>query len=198
MLWHCGHNTLITLIRTVKYYVSAVWYGIFQPRPKTGLQGVVVSPGGVATTALMEHLQKFLPINCAHDKDGLKHMMAPAWAAALPCLYLTGSEDEIVASLRRRGYITIQIAKLGGLAGLFVRGRLQDIILKKLIRRQKANWAAKPNCLVIGYDELWGAADEIARHFKITDERFFADFPQRRDRSSRSPATSILPQPGRR
>ena len=154
--------------------------------PKKALAGLVASPGGVATTMIMNHLSQFLPLNCPNDSDGLKHLVAPpSWAENLPCLYIGGDEEAILASLRRRGYMTIHAAKFGSISGVLARGWSQEAILKALIKKQRTLWAELPNCLTISYDEIWDSKARIARHFCIDENLFVCNFPDRYERASK-------------
>ena len=38
---------------------------------------IIVSPGGVGTTFIMQHFSRYLHVNCVHDSDGLKHVNNP-------------------------------------------------------------------------------------------------------------------------
>ncbi|MXO70324.1 hypothetical protein [Alteraurantiacibacter buctensis] len=66
----------------------------------------IISPGGVATTMLIEHVSRYVPTNERHDKDGLKHWPAPPARrldqADSRVLFVKGEAVTIAASIARR------------------------------------------------------------------------------------------------
>ena len=76
---------------------------------------LVVSPGGVATTTLMEHISKFTKCNDPHDADGFKHLPSVTFRKARKpkIIFITGCIDDIERSLTRRGWFYHHGALLG-------------------------------------------------------------------------------------
>jgi hypothetical protein len=58
----------------------------------SGISGVVVSPGGVASTMLFLHASKFLQVNDPGNIDGLKHRPTPPKKRTqeIPVVLITG------------------------------------------------------------------------------------------------------------
>jgi hypothetical protein len=158
--------------------------------PDRDLDVLVVSPGGVATTALMEYLALFLKINSPHDLDGYKHLPAPpTWfvSSKTRVILLTGTETEIVSSLRRRGFLRIQAIKLGYFLGAVTSGRLQSFLIGKAIRNQYLRWingAERSRLLVMSYNDIWDRSQDIAKFLEINQELFLKTFPARKTRSA--------------
>lgn len=148
----------------------------------------VVSPGGVGTTALMAHLERFRRVNARDDSDGLKHLPRPPplpEGAEMHFLFISGPEAEVCDSLARRGWLEDQAANLGAPLALLLRGRAQRRALARAIRRQRRCWtqAAPARTLHLDYDELWEAGPRIAAFLGIADPAFVAQFPARRART---------------
>jgi len=160
--------------------------------PPHKLNNFVFSPGGVATTALMQHLENFLNINDYKDRDGLKHPpFPPLWICDTHrVLFLTGPVQQIEASLVRRGWRVAQGAKLGSLGAVLLPGAIGRWCLRRAVRHQINVWQAyavahPDRVLVISFDEIWSEQQKIAAFFGITDPLFIQTFPQRRDRHSK-------------
>lgn len=147
------------------------------------LEAIIVSPGGVASTAIMEYIRKFVRVNSPADRDTLKHRPKPPGQSSqeIPVLLLTGDKDSIIASLERRGYFPHQAIRLGCWQYLIAPSRWRDIAFRRCVCQQEKAWARNyPNSLVLGFDEIWDSADLIAKHFGINDPKFAENFPQRR------------------
>lgn len=159
-------------------------------RPDTELDVLVVSPGGVATTALMEYLALFFKINSPHDLDGKKHLPAPpSWflQSQTRVILLTGTESDIVFSLRRRGFLRIQAIKLGYSWAALISGKLLSSIISKAIRRQYCNWTngvEQSRLLILDYNEIWSRSQDIAKFLGINSAQFLAAFPEQRTRTA--------------
>ena len=153
----------------------------------------VVSPGGVGTTALMAHLERFRRVNARDDSDGLKHLPRPPplpEGAEVRVLFISGPEisgpeAEVCASLARRGWCEDQAANPGAPLALLRRGRAQRRALSRAIRRQRRCWtqAAPARTLHLDYDKVWEAGPRIAAFLGIADPAFVAEFPHRRPRT---------------
>lgn len=151
--------------------------------------GLVCSPGGVATTAVMKHISRFLQINDPGDIDGLKHLPRPP-ATSIPVLYIFGQGEQIVASLERRNYGIPHLVKLGGLSSL-VAGTLfgrRPKVLATLIRKQLEEFSNVEQrggqVLCVEFEELWDSAEAIADFFGIDDQTFIDEFPKRQKRNT--------------
>ena len=164
-------------------------------RQTLNLDGLVCSPGGVATSAIMSHLEKYVDINSPGDSDGLKHLPNAAKVPdSLKVLFLTGDPESAVASLKRRGYDLPHVFKLGGLWAFFLVffPSKWDSALKAFITRQTLEFSSIPSqrCLVISYDQLWERKAEIARFFGLEGTDFVSTFPPKRERHGKSDGTS--------
>jgi hypothetical protein len=151
------------------------------------LSGVVVSTGGVASTAMIDHIGKFLTINDAMNADGLKHRPRPPSEVdnEIPVLYLWGDFHSIATSLATRDYLPHQAIRLGNVGFFLVPAVLRSRMLKKTMDRQKRSWLRHyRNVLVLHYDEIWESRKAIGSHFNIDDPSFILDFPPKIKRQS--------------
>ena len=139
---------------------------------------IVVSPGGVATTALLKHLSKWVQANSFCDEDGLKHLPRPPWGKSR-ILYLTGNSEDIRASISRRHWTRRQSAKLGSLRGVLGGSETQLVEFKRAVWKQEQAFRKENQgrVKVIHYDSLWEQIPDIARFFGIEDPLFVATFP---------------------
>lgn len=145
-------------------------------------QVLVVSPGGVASTSVMEQIARFCETNSPGDGDGLKHIIRPPRKAKKMVL-ITGEPREVASSLRRRGYLGIHSAKMGSVLGVMLRGNLQEHYFRWLVRRQRENFAQdKRKCLVLQYGEVFESCKKIADFLNLPSEEFCRDYPARRAR----------------
>ena len=141
---------------------------------------VVCSPGGVATTALIEHARKFVEINHPDDLDGLKHLSSPRLVEASRVVYISGPADRIIQSLERRGFLRYQSIKLG--ASPFFLAAPKSAIRRKmllLIEEQRQKFAAN-GALVVTQESLHlpETARAIAEYFTIQDlNSFVGSYP---------------------
>ena len=165
--------------------LEAVRRGPLRRHPEPGaLDLLVVSPGGVATTSLIRHLNDYLRVNWSDDSDGLKHLPRPP-AQAPPTLFIHGDPALVRASLSRRGWIDFQAAKLGSPMTVLLHGAARDRAFEGAVARQRRRWEAAPRVLMLGYDEIWDRSAEIADFAGITDPEFLRRFPPRKPRASR-------------
>jgi hypothetical protein len=156
--------------------------------PNAILDVWVVSPGGVGTTALMKHVSQFKRINAPDDSDSLKHLPRPLRLANegdIRFLFISGPEDEIYNSLKRRGWLEDQAANLGAPLAVLLRGRMQKWALLRAVRRQRHAWEreAPKHMLSLDYRDLFEAGPTLAEYFGIADRAFVADYPQRKQRA---------------
>lgn len=79
------------------------------------IKTIIVSPGGVGTTFIMEFFSGFCDINCIHDSDGLKHVNNPIYLSKFEnakALVIIGKPSDIALSLSRRKILREQLIKL--------------------------------------------------------------------------------------
>lgn len=151
------------------------------------VENLVISPGGVGTTFLMLHLEKFIKLNSPHDVDGIKHLpvLPKSWIDTKRILFLTGDYKDISFSLRRRGWIGIQSAKLGCILCQFTSGGLREFLFHKRVMHQLGFFYKirnKQNVLIIDYDDIWRKKLEIKEFFEIGNNEFLTMFPQKKTR----------------
>jgi len=145
-------------------------------------QVLVVAPRGFASPAVMEHIARFCDTNSPGDGDGLKHIFRPPGKAQKMVL-ITGEPREVASSLRRRGYLGIHSAKMGSVLGVLLRGNLQENYFKRLVRRQRENFAQDTRkCLVLQYGEVFESCKKIADFLSLPSEEFCKNYPARRAR----------------
>lgn len=152
-----------------------------------GLQGLVISPGGVASTMMIEHLGQFITVNAPDDSDGLKHRPHPPRATdnAVPALVLVGDPAAVARSLAARDFHYAQCIRLGAIGGVLTAHGGGAPRVANTMRRLRRNWERDwPKTLVIDYEEMWDRKHDIAEHFGIVHPHFVEEFPVRRERTS--------------
>jgi len=170
----------------------AIKWKLIRPRLKAerNLDIVVVSPGGVGTTFLMQHLAKYKRLNGTYGGDWLKHMPRPPRldrnADEVRFIFVYGDPDDIEASLRNRGWLNRQGAKLGSVSTVLLLGSAKSEAFKRAVRRQIRNWTQPfgSPVLRIQYEEIWSRLDEIAEFVGVADTDFIDTFPERKPRTS--------------
>ncbi len=153
---------------------------------------LVISPGGVATTTLMEHLSKFVNCNDPYDSDGFKHLPSVNFRKGpLPkIIFITGSNNDIESSLSRRGWFYHHGALLGNpLCELrIIPERIRrQWVLKNISKQLEFFTNSKISgreILIISYEEIWNHKDVIGKHCDINERDFVRDFPQKRQRNA--------------
>lgn len=170
--------------------------GVYRIRAEKDLQAVVISPGGVGTTMLIEHMGKFLRVNRNDDGDHLKHVprLPHRLPGGLKILFVHGDADDVVASIRRRGWIPRHGSKLGSVGSVVGFGGARLAALRAAVIRQIDWFQAnpRPDVMLIRYEELWDQTDRIAEFLGISDRAFVKDFPTRRRRTG-APAEASPP-----
>ncbi len=158
------------------------------PTIDPGLEALIISPGGVASTMLIKHVGKFKVTNSAGDNDGLKHLPRPPdQKLDIPVLLVTGHADSIIESLEHRGYLEPNAVKLGSRSFFLVPQPHRRVEARRAIRGQEQNWIKSSNSvLVIEYETLWDRKKDIALHLGIDDDDFVSTFPTRKIRGSAS------------
>ena len=162
--------------------------GVLRIKAGRGLEVAVVSPGGVGTSMLIDHIGKYRRVNCNDDRDHLKHAprLPKRLADELKVLFVHGDVDDIVRSIRRRGWIPRHGSKLGSIGSVLGLGEARPRALRRAVVRQ-IDWFKShphPNLLLIRYDELWDRTERLAEFLEISDPSFVAAFPPRRPRTS--------------
>ena len=179
---------------TSRQLIKSVVRNVRILQPKNLPPVVVVSPGGVATTSLLTHLRKFIHCNDPDDLDDLKHLPFPiSYRNArrqTKFIFITGNTEQIVASLKRRGWIANQGAKLGSPAAVVFKGRRAERALKNAIDKQKHRWTlaslspSSPDILVIEFEDLWMRISELQNFVNIESDEFAQTFPARKARAT--------------
>ena len=166
-------SKLVTLYKAIKDYISF--------RPKFVNHDIlIISPGGVGTTFLMEHVLKFRQVNCPYDTDRLKHLSKRPNARKI--LYIHGNYDDIYNSLKRRGWVVNQAIKLRSFGALLTAGKVQKWFFVRALRKQDLSMYG-PNVYRLNYDEIWNETKEIGAFLEIEHEDFVAQFPSRKLRT---------------
>ncbi len=155
------------------------------------LEVLVVSPGGVATTFLLNYLNGFVSVNDPHDGDGLKHLPGlPLMreGEGVKVLFISGDPNDVYASIKRRGWVEVQGAKLGSLMTVVLRGGFQKYMFIRSVKAQERRWrqCGVRDLLFIDYDEIWENVEKIGKFIGIDDEGFVKNFPPKRPRKSKS------------
>ncbi len=142
---------------------------------------LIISGGGVATTTLTRHLEQFVSVNSHADSDGLKHMqrIPRRWARSSRVLFLSGEPSRQVESIQRRRWLRIQLSKLQGFSGLFVKESDLPERLEAAIRKQAQNMTRLQSLVMsLKYPEFFTQGHEVADFLRISDPRFLQSWPE--------------------
>lgn len=178
-------------IKTLRLGIKSLWRKLHVPRIDRDLEILVISPGGVGTTFLIEYISQFKNTNDAYDRDGLKHLPWPPrnlrHLSNCRILFITGPEDDIVLSLKRRGWVRIQSARLASTGGVFLKDSASEAAFRRSIRKQMQCWKTldAEKMMIVNYENLWDAQEEIASFCDIPVVPFVARFPKKQPRQSR-------------
>jgi len=149
-------------------------------------RNLIISPGGVATTMLINYLSKYIQVNDPNDKDLLKHLtkLPSNLNKHTKILYIYGDTKSIFLSLKRRNYFYSHCLKMNCLKCLFFQGGLQYKFFEDRINYQKNLLTKNQNyqLLVLSYDEIWTKKNKIKKFFKISSKEFIDRFPQKKSR----------------
>lgn len=152
------------------------------------LDAWVVSPGGVGTTFLLNHINQYIQANNPDDLDGLKHWPKPPLsritATDTRILFVMGDIPSIVSSIDRRGWLSEQSAKLGHIFGVMLRKESQRRAFAFAVLKMQRRWTEEPHSsiMTVKYDDIWDQAAMIAEHLEIVDKSFIEEFPERKPR----------------
>lgn len=148
---------------------------------------LVVSPGGVATTMLIDYLSHYVSLNDKDDEDGLKHIpnLPRSIGDSVKTIYVYGDSEDIYESIRRRGWVDLQGAKLGCPLCVLSRGHLQKKLFQRAVDRQIYYFLnVKKNVMALRYEDIWDSTEEIRSYLGIEAPEFVESFPPRKQRSS--------------
>ena len=142
----------------------------------------IMSPGGVATTTLIEHIRSFRIINCPYDTDLLKHDLKLLMKLKnAKVIYVYGEHQKIISSLKRRNYFDINCAKIG----IFKFSTSNnDKLFKKMCEEVLQNTKNKNHVLCVSYEDLWDSTSEISKFLDLEGTDFEETFPAKRRRES--------------
>lgn len=166
----------IVAIGLSRWRMARLWRGS-RPSPRV----LVVSPGGVATTMLLKHINRFTDANEPFDLDGWKHIPVPP-KQSQKIIYVYGDLDIICANAELRDWIPRQGAKLGQPLCAFTAGKIRKTLYRRAVERQMRAFLTFPTVFKVQYDELWTRIPEIGDFLEINDPAFVATFPARRER----------------
>ena len=160
------------------------------PAVDKSIEVFIISPGGVASTMLLEYLSHYVSTNCPHDADGFKHLpFPPAWLkeTGQKVIFISGDIDSICRSVEGRGWLARQGAKLGSFGAILFTilflAPLARVFFKLAVRRQIYRWRAwcaseTDQGLFIQYAEIWSSVERIAEFCGIKDPGFVNSFPK--------------------
>lgn len=149
-------------------------------------QVLVVSPGGVGTTMVLEHLQRFVRVNDPHDRDGLKHLPRPPkfHSARTRTIFISGPSDDIFDSLNRRGWVEGHGSLFGSFATVLSGPQRKRERFAAALARQREAWSDhRGEIIFIDYGELWERLPELERFLALEHSDFVRTFPPRRQRT---------------
>ena len=156
---------------------------------ESDVPNLVISPGGVGTSFLIHHLSRFIALNDFEDKDGLKHLpkVSKSWLLEKKILFVSGKEEDIYRSIKNRGFLGFQSAKLGCYLCQFSASKLQKYFFKKAVAKQIKTYKGykNSNVLIIEYEDIWDNILEIKGFFSIGDDDFQIGFPNKKARTSK-------------
>lgn len=154
----------------------------------TDVRNLVVSPGGVGTTFVMEYLEKYIKINNKSDRDQLKHIpnIPLSLKKNVKILFITSNFEEIYKSLEKRDWVKYNALKLGSpLSKIHKKKKLKKIFYHLVEKQKKAFENNKKHCiLIIEYKDIWKKKMEIMKHFEIKNLEFLENFPEKKERTS--------------
>lgn len=168
--------------------------GIFRIRGLDRLDAVVISPGGVGSTLLIDQLSRHVRVNSRDDADHLKHLprLPGRFPARLKIIFIHGEVEDVVRSIHRRGWTARHGSKLASVASVLASGEAQTDALRHAVERQIAWFSrcARPGILRIRYEDLWNRLDDISAFLGIDAHAFRAAFPERMPRTGAEAETA--------
>ena len=165
-------------------------YGLSPARSTSVPDNLVISPGGVGTTILIEHLTNYIAVNCPYDTDGLKHLpkLPARWRKNRKILFVTGDFEDTYNSMKRRGWLFAQSMKLGCVLCQFTDGDRQKEYNRRSVLKQRAAMEQLPDSsvLIIRYEDIWDKLEAIKDFFGIAAPDFVGTFPERQPRTGKA------------
>ena len=140
---------------------------------------LIVSIGGVGTTSLIEHLGKFRSVNDPHDHDSLKHRrLAGRRCKNRTVIVVRRETRDVVSSLRRRGILEINAAKLGLMRPILLSddNKLLEIF-EEAAQSQLDSWRQRNSVLALEYESLPTSAEAIANFIGVDALVLAEEFP---------------------
>lgn len=186
----------MTKIKTTIYYVRKfnlikfLFFSLIKSERKkiTNEEVLVISPGGVATTMLINYLQKYVKINDKDNFDGNKHLDQVPLAPNTKIIYLySNNYNELIASLKRRLFYFNNCAWLkSSLAILFFfLPKTSEFFFKKALDKQTINFLSDRKVLCIEYENIWSEKEKIQSFLGLIHKPdFIINFPAKRPRKT--------------
>ena len=114
--------------------------GVYRIRGLDRLDVVVISPGGVGSTLLIDQLAPHLRVNSRDDADHLKHLprLPDDFPPYLKIIFIHGEIEDVVQSIRRRGWVARHGSKLASVRSVLAAGEAQIDALRRAIAQQIA------------------------------------------------------------
>lgn len=181
---------LTRLLRKVTKPLTRRWRRKYNFSGRNGrdLEVAVISPGGVASTTLMSHLQGYLEVNSVQDQDGLKHLpVLPRWLeqSDIPILYIQAVDKaEAIQSLKRRGFhrnhLVLLASSPSDFLAAFAPTKIVESRLSQLIEAQAHYFhrlARSERALVIRRDDLFESQHAISQFLSLDATSFIRLFP---------------------
>lgn len=181
---------LTRLLRKVTKLLRRRWRRKYNFSGRNGrdLEVAVISPGGVASTTLMSHLQRYLEVNSVRDQDGLKHLpVLPRWLeqSDIPILYIQAVDKaEAIQSLKRRGFhrnhLVLLASSPSDFLAAFAPTKIVESRLSQLIEAQAHYFhrlARSERALVIRRDDLFESQHAISQFLSLDATSFIRLFP---------------------
>lgn len=172
------------------HFLRSIRQRVIPRRVRVPSSACIVSPGGVATTMLLEHTATYAIVNDANDRDGVKHALRLQGGGKFPIkvLYVCPNDTAWISSLDRRGYLTAHAGQLGAV-GYFLKFQSSsriDSLTKAAHRQLRYLEKDSEDVRVINPEDMWTQTHEIADFLGIQDPGFEREFPSRQERRSES------------
>jgi len=163
-------------------------------------EALVLSYGGVGTTFLLEHLQRYKKVNCPYNTDGYKHLPTQPLCLnrQIKIVYVFGNTTEAVTSLFSRNFQRAQsrnlcpnpfysalVPKTDDLASYAERGK-DYLHIKSNITHWTTNRLGYAQFFV-HYDHIWDCLVELHKFLDIPQTEI-EHFPKRKKRSNKPAA----------
>ena len=169
-------------LRFIKKFFICVIINYSSPKSiskDSNIDLLIVSPGGVATTTLINYLKLYKKVNDENDRDGYKHLNKFPFIskADLKILYIYGNYEKIYNSLKRRNIFQSQMVKLGCPLCYLFRGAVEKFFFKICIDKQIKEFKEKKNVYALKFENLWENKEELKKFLEIENNDFIKNFP---------------------